>query len=108
MDIGQLAQIHHDLAERIKRYEQRTGESPPVEVLDEIRYGFRAALELLEERDRSDAADGLAFIRRTAVRQIVQHDVQRRERERRKDFWVKIGLAVGMIGGTLTAVGLLV
>ena len=207
MEISELAEIHNDLAERIKRYEQRTGEFPRVDVLNEIRYGFRAALELLECRDQPNAepnieanlterikhallcayhdlvdgavmetirtidglvgefpdsyqivsdrlmsiydaaieveekiaesrgkpsdrkriyeaeiyakwfdelADGLAFIRRTAVRQIVQHDAQRRQREeqqrqveRRKDLRVKIGLTVGLIGAILTAVSLL-
>lgn len=201
MDISHLARIQNDLSERIKLYEQRTDDFPPVEVLNEIRYGFRAALELLEHRDQPDAdrthqanlmerikhallcayhdlvdgavietiravdnlirdypasyivvsdrlaeiydvateveekivesrgkpkdrmtiydediygkwfddlAEGLAFIKRTAVRQIVQHDVQRRQRQRRHVFWTAVSLTVGLIGAILTAVSMLV
>ena len=43
-----LFDLHWKLAKRIKQYEQAVGEYPPVEVLNEIRYAFRASMELLE------------------------------------------------------------
>ena len=55
MDIEPLTTAHNSLAERIKQYEQRTREFPPTDVLNEIRYGFRAALEMLELADLSQA-----------------------------------------------------
>lgn len=197
MDISQLVEIHNDLAKRVKQYEQHTGELPPLEVLNEMRYGFRAVMELLEYRDQVgvapdveanlmerikhallcayhdlvdgivvetvrtvesltvvypdsyhivdrlvdiyhtanqveekivesrgqpkergtiygveiydkwfvELADGLAFIRKTAVRLIVQHDAKLRERRRRQALWTAIGIAVGLAGTILTAVG---
>ena len=47
VDIAELTSLHDTLARRLKEYEQATGELPPVEVLNEIRYALRAALELL-------------------------------------------------------------
>lgn len=55
MDIGSSIAAHNSLAKRIKQYEQRTRQFPPTDVLNEIRYGFRAALELLELADFSQA-----------------------------------------------------
>ena len=62
MDTAQLTAIHNSLAKRIKLYEQRTGEFPPVDVLNEMRYGFRAALELLDQRSQRDADPTLEAI----------------------------------------------
>ena len=50
-DIAELASLHDTLARRLKEYEQATGELPPVEVLNEIRYALRAALELLAVKE---------------------------------------------------------
>ena len=47
LDVTELTSLHDALARRLKEYEQATGEFPPVEVLNEIRYALRAALELL-------------------------------------------------------------
>lgn len=47
MRISDLAAAHDALAERFKTYEQVVDELPPVEVLNELRYALRAALELL-------------------------------------------------------------
>ena len=47
VDVTELTSLHNALARRLKEYEQATGELPPVEVLNEIRYALRAALELL-------------------------------------------------------------
>lgn len=55
MDIGSLTAAHNSLAKRIKQYEQRARQFPPTDVLNEIRYGFRAALELLDLADFSQA-----------------------------------------------------
>ena len=47
MDVRDLAAQHNALAERFKLYEQRVGELPPVEVLNELRYALRAAIEFI-------------------------------------------------------------
>jgi len=54
MDVPSLTTVHNNLAKRIKEYEQRTREFPPVEVLNELRYALRAALELCLLVDSSD------------------------------------------------------
>ena len=51
VDITELTSLHNTFARRLKEYEQATGEFPPVEVLNEIRYALRAALELLAVKD---------------------------------------------------------
>lgn len=51
VDITELTSLHNALARRLKEYEQATGEFPPVEVLNEIRYALRAALELLAVKE---------------------------------------------------------
>ena len=51
VDIAELTSLHDTLARRLKEYEQATGELPPVEVLNEIRYALRAALELLAVKE---------------------------------------------------------
>ena len=51
VDITELTNLHDTFARRLKEYEQATGEFPPVEVLNEIRYALRAALELLAVKD---------------------------------------------------------
>ena len=51
VDITELTSLHDTFARRLKEYEQATGEFPPVEVLNEIRYALRAALELLAVKD---------------------------------------------------------
>lgn len=200
MDTAQLTAIHNSLAKRIKLYEQRTGEFPPLDVLNEMRYGFRAALELLDQRSQRDAdpaleanlferikhalqcayhdlvdgvvietmraidhitteyadsyhivgdrlmeildvatkveekivesrqkpreraaiyelgvyekwfddlADGLAFIRRTAVPQIIRHDSLQRRRQRRHFLWTLAGVLLGAVGAILATIGLL-
>lgn len=50
-DIAEFTSLHDTLARRLKEYEQATGELPPVEVLNEIRYALRAALELLAVKE---------------------------------------------------------
>ena len=47
MDVRDLAAQHNALAERFKLYEQRVGELPAVEVLNELRYALRAAVEFI-------------------------------------------------------------
>lgn len=51
MNARDLAAQHNALAERFKLYEQRVGQLPPVEVLNELRYALRAAIELIALRD---------------------------------------------------------
>lgn len=51
MDVPNLVAQHNALAERFKVYEQRVGELPPVEVLNELRYALRAAVEFIGLRD---------------------------------------------------------
>ena len=51
VDVTELTSLHNALARRLKEYEQATGELPPVEVLNEIRYALRAALELLAVKE---------------------------------------------------------
>ena len=51
MNVRDLSAQHNALAERFKRYEQRVGEFPPVEVLNELRYALRAAVELIALKD---------------------------------------------------------
>lgn len=51
MDVRDLAAQHNALAERFKLYEQRIGELPAVEVLNELRYAFRAAIEFIALKD---------------------------------------------------------
>ena len=47
MSFTEISDLHDALAQRLKEYEQATGESPPLEVLNEMRYALRAAIELL-------------------------------------------------------------
>ena len=47
MDVAEFVRLHNLLAERIKEYEQVVGRLPPIEVLNELRYALRAAMELL-------------------------------------------------------------
>ena len=51
MDVRDLAAQHNALAERFKLYEQRVGELPAVEVLNELRYALRAAVEFIALKD---------------------------------------------------------
>ena len=51
MDVRDLAAQHDALTERFKLYEQRVGQLPPVEVLNELRYALRAAIEFITLRD---------------------------------------------------------
>ena len=51
MHVRNLVAQHNALAERFKLYEQRVGELPPVEVLNELRYALRAAIEFIALQD---------------------------------------------------------
>ena len=51
MDVRNLVAQHDALARRFKVYEQRVGELPPVEVLNELRYALRAAVEFIALKD---------------------------------------------------------
>ena len=51
MDVRDLVAQHNALAERFKLYEQRVRELPPVEVLNELRYALRAAIEFIALKD---------------------------------------------------------
>ena len=51
MDVRNLVAQHNALARRFKVYEQRVGELPPVEVLNELRYALRAAVEFIALKD---------------------------------------------------------
>ena len=51
MPVRKLVAQHNALAERVKLYEQRVGELPPVEVLNELRYALRAAIEFIALQD---------------------------------------------------------
>lgn len=51
MQVRSLVAQHNALAERFKLYEQQVGELPPVEVLNELRYALRAAIEFISQRD---------------------------------------------------------
>lgn len=50
MNVRDLAAQHNALVERFKLYEQRIGQLPPVEVLNELRYALRAAVEFIDLR----------------------------------------------------------
>lgn len=56
MSISELVAAHNALAKRFKTYEQVVDELPPVEVLNELRYALRAALELLALKDASSSS----------------------------------------------------
>ena len=51
MDVPTLVAQHNALAERFKVYEQRVRALPPVEVLNELRYALRAAVEFIGLQD---------------------------------------------------------
>lgn len=51
MDVRDLAAQHDALAKRFKLYEQRVGQLPPMEVLNELRYALRAAVEFIALKD---------------------------------------------------------
>lgn len=50
MQVRNLAAQHNAFAERFKLYEQQVGELPPVEVLNELRYALRAAIEFISQQ----------------------------------------------------------
>ncbi|MCY4212581.1 MAG: hypothetical protein OXF68_03035 [Gammaproteobacteria bacterium] len=56
-DIAEFTRLHNVLTERFKDYEQRVGRLPPVEVLNEIRYAFRATIELLALRNEKSVGE---------------------------------------------------
>ena len=47
MNVRDLAAQHNALAARFMLYEQRAGQLPPVEVLNELRYALRVAVEFI-------------------------------------------------------------
>ena len=61
MDVSEFVRLHNLLAERIKEYEQAVGRLPPIEVLNELRYALRAAVELLA--DPSNESDRVLELR---------------------------------------------
>ena len=44
---SKIFDLNDRLAKRIKQYEKSTSNFPPIEVLNEVRYAFRASMELL-------------------------------------------------------------
>lgn len=67
-----LIDLHNQLSGRLKEYEQHTGKSPPIEVLNELRYAFRAAIEL---HNSSDVEDGLLLQRIRHGLHCAYHDL---------------------------------
>lgn len=57
MDVRDLKAQHDALAKRFKVYEQCVRQLPPVEVLNELRYALRAAIEFIVLRDTSNPSD---------------------------------------------------
>ena len=54
MNVRDLAAQHDVLAKRFKLYEQRVGQLPPVEVLNELRYALRAAIRVHRPEGHSE------------------------------------------------------
>lgn len=52
----EVVDLHDNLARRVKEYEHRTEKNPPIEVLNELRYGFRGLVEWCNDPDDPDAA----------------------------------------------------
>lgn len=52
--LTRIVELHKKLARRIKEYEQATGDFPPMEVLNELRYALRAFLELWEINNQAE------------------------------------------------------
>ena len=79
VDISELTSLHNALARRLKEYEQATGEFPPVEVLNEIRYALRAALELLAVKEgliqEGDASEAELSVRILHALKCGYHDL---------------------------------
>lgn len=58
VDITELTNLHNAFEKRLKEYQQATNEFPPIEVLNEIRYAFRAALELCAAKEGLTPREG--------------------------------------------------
>ena len=78
MRVRNLVAQHNALAERFKRYEQGVGELPPVEVLNELRYALRAAIEFIALRDaptRDPEREGELIARMDHALKCAYHDL---------------------------------
>lgn len=68
VDIVEITNLHNLFCKRLKEYEQATDEFPPIEVLNEIRYALRAALELLAAKEGLTSPEGDSSEDELAVR----------------------------------------
>lgn len=77
MSFERLNSLHKKLSQRIKQYENTLNTMPPPEVLNEIRYSFRALMEVRELELSNASYDELSLAYRKAIHALfcAYHDL---------------------------------